>query len=295
MWEGRPQWPKRASSMVQVVGSLLESFSRCFACLPSASMLVTIPPVTPGDAVRLSASTYVAWKKCPDSANARLQGLYGPDSRPAFLGSLAHRIFARHLTAGPISSEEFVQACKEEIGASGLNNKLGSVGLKPSTLAGVIEEVRSLYERFIKLPGEGFEGSEVVLDFQNDDGVQLVGTIDAVYREDLGGHRLVDWKTGEIGEAEDQLLFYSLLWALDHDEVPAYVEAVSVKTGERYRTVPSTADVTRVAGEVAQLVDDIRAHWSNGSPLARNGGPWCKYCPLLDDCAEGKSAGALLG
>ena len=60
-------------------------------------------------------------------------------------------------------------------------------------------------------------------------------------------------------------------------------------------TVPSTADVTRVAGEVAQLVDDIRAHWSNGSPLARNGGPWCKYCPLLDDCAEGKSAGALLG
>ena len=160
-------------------------------------MLVTIPPVTPGDAVRLSASTYVAWKKCPDSANARLQGLYGPDSRPAFLGSLAHRIFARHLTAGPISSEEFVQACKEEIGASGLNNKLGSVGLKPSTLAGVIEEVRSLYERFIKLPGEGFEGSEVVLDFQNDDGVQLVGTaarkagilsfvVDGIHPHDLG-------------------------------------------------------------------------------------------------------------
>jgi len=257
-------------------------------------MVVSIPPVAPGDEVRLSASTYVAWKKCPDSANARLQGIYGPDTRPAFLGSLAHRIFARHLTAGPIASEEFVQACKEEIGGSNLNHKLAGMALKPSALAGVIEEVRGLYERFTRLPGEGFEGSEVMLDHQNDDGIQLVGTIDAVYKEDLGGHRLVDWKTGEIGDAEDQLSFYSLLWALDRDEVPAYVEAVSVKTGERYRTVPSTADVSRVATDVAKLVDTMRKAWSEGASLDRNGGPWCRYCPILDDCAEGQTAEALL-
>lgn len=257
-------------------------------------MVVSIPHVIPGDRVRLSASTYVAWKKCPDSANARLQGVYGPDSRPAFLGSLAHRIFSRHLTAGPIASEEFVQACREEIGGSNLNHKLAGLEMKPSTLAGVIEEVRGLYERFTRLPGEGFEGSEVVMDFENDDGVQLVGTIDAVYKEDLGGHRLVDWKTGEIGDAEDQLLFYSLLWALDREEVPAYVEAVSVKTGERYRTVPSTDDVTRVAGEVASLVDEMRSAWGDGTGLTRSGGPWCRYCPLLDDCPEGKATEALL-
>lgn len=258
-------------------------------------MVVSIPPVTPGDEIRLSASTYVAWKKCPDSANARLQGIYGPDTRPAFLGSLAHRIFARHLTAGPIGSEEFVQACKEEIGGSNLNHKLAGLSLKPSALAGVIEEVRGLYERFTKLPEEGFEGSEVVMDFENDDGVHLVGTIDAVYREDLGGHRLVDWKTGEIGEAEDQLLFYSLLWALDKGEIPAYVEAVSVKTGERYRTVPSSDDVARVASDVGRLVDEMRRAWAEGLVLERNGGPWCKFCPILEDCPEGQAAGALLG
>lgn len=257
-------------------------------------MVVSIPHVIPGDRVRLSASTYVAWKKCPDSANARLQGVYGPDSRPAFLGSLAHRIFSRHLTAGPIASDEFVQACREEIGGSNLNHKLAGLEIKPSTLAGVIEEVRGLYERFTRLPGEGFEGSEVAMDFENDDGVQLVGTIDAVYKEDLGGHRLVDWKTGEIGDAEDQLLFYSLLWALDREEIPAYVEAVSVKTGERYRTVPSTDDVTRVAGEVASLVDEMRAAWGDGTDLTRSGGPWCRYCPLLEDCPEGKATEALL-
>jgi hypothetical protein len=258
-------------------------------------MVVSIPHVLPGDAVRLSASTYVAWKKCPDSANARLQGIYGPDTRPAFLGSLAHRIFARHLTAGPISDEEFVQACREEIGASSLNNKLAGLALKPSALAGVIEEVRGLYERFTKLPGEGFDGSEVTMEFETDDGVQLVGTIDAVYREDLGGYRLVDWKTGEVGDPEDQLMFYSLLWALDKEEVPAYVEAVSVKTGERYRTVPSAADVKRVADEIGQMVDEIRRAWSEGIALDRNGGPWCKYCPILVECPEGQATEALLG
>lgn len=258
-------------------------------------MLVSLPDVVPGDAIRLSASTYVAWKKCPESANARLQGIYGPDSRPAFLGSLAHRIFARHLSGGPITDEEFAQACKEEIGASNLNHKLGGLALKPSTLAGIIEEVRDLYQRFIKLPGEGFEGSEVQMGFESDDGVELVGTIDAVYREDLGGHRLVDWKTGEVGDAEDQLMFYSLLWALQNDETPAYVEAVSVKTGERYRTVPSTADVKRVAGEVGQLVDGVRQAWIEDSELDRRGGPWCRFCPILEDCAEGKSTEALLG
>ena len=253
-------------------------------------MAVSIPEVTPGDEVRVSATTYVAWKKCPESANLRLQGIYGPDSRPAFLGSLAHRIFSRHLTAGPIDDGDFVQACREEIGGSNLNHKLAGLALKPSALAGVIEEVRGLYERFVNFPGEGFESSEVDLDHMSEGQVRLVGTIDAVYREDLGGHRLVDWKTGEVGDAEDQLLFYSLLWAIDREELPAYVEAVSVKTGERYRTVPSSADVERVSSEVAQMVDEIRRSWEEGVALARNGGPWCRYCPILDDCSEGRSA-----
>lgn len=257
-------------------------------------MSVAMPQVISGDEIRVSASTYVAWKKCPENANVRLQGVYGPDSRPAFLGSLAHRIFARHLTGGPIASEEFVQACREEIGGSNLNNKLGGLALKPSALAGVIEEVRGLYDRFVKFPNEGFEGSEVTLDHDVEGAITLVGTVDAVYREDLGGHRLVDWKTGEIGEAEDQLLFYALLWALVRDELPAYVEAVSVKTGERYHTVPSTADVQLVASEVGELVNQVRRAWSEGLDLDRHGGPWCQYCPILDDCAEGTSTTVLL-
>lgn len=257
-------------------------------------MKLSIPHVVPGDDLRLSASTYVAWKRCPDQANARLQGIYGPDTRPAFLGSLAHRVFSRHLTSGPIASEEFVQACREEIGGSNLNHKLAGLEMKPSTLAGVIEEIRGLYDRFTKLPSEGFEGSEVELAHEADDGVKLVGTVDAVYREDLGGHRLVDWKTGELGESEDQLMFYALLWALARDDVPAYVEAVSVRTGERYRAVPSTADVKRVAAEVGELANEIRGAWADGEHLEKRAGPWCRFCPILEDCPEGKTAEALL-
>ncbi len=269
-----------------------------YSRVPSAPyafpVVVAFPDVVDGDAIRVSATTYVMYKKCPGQANARLQGVFGPDSRASFLGSLAHRMFSRHLTAGPIASEEFVQACREEIGGSALNHKLGPLELKPSILASMIEEVRGLYERFTRLPTEGFEGSEVSISREPASGVELVGSVDAVYREDLGGHRLVDWKTGDLGEPEDQLLFYALLWTLDKDELPAYVEAVSVRTGERYRTVPSTADVKRVATEVGAMVDDLRRAWASGTEPVRQGGPWCRYCPLLEDCVEGKAAGALL-
>jgi hypothetical protein len=257
-------------------------------------VVIRFPETAPGDAIRISATTYVSYKQCPAQAGARLQGVYGPDSRPSFLGGLAHRIFSRHLTSGPIASEEFVLACREEIGGSSLNNKLGDLELRPSALAGVIEEVRSLYERFVKLPNEGFEGSEQTIDASVAEGVDLVGTVDAVYREDLGGHRLVDWKTGELGDPEDQLLFYALLWALEREEIPAYVEAVSVRTGERYRTVPSSAEVAGVATEIATMVDVIRGSWASGDDLLRTGGPWCRYCPLLEDCPEGKTATEML-
>jgi hypothetical protein len=247
-----------------------------------------------GDDIKVSATAYVTFKKCPEQAGARFQGIYGPDSRPAFLGSLAHRIFSRHLTSGPIAAEDFAQVCREEIGSSPLNNKMGALEMRPSDIKAVIEEVRVLYERFSRLPGEGFEGSERAIEATPAEGVGLFGTVDAVYREDLGGHRLVDWKTGELGEPEDQLLFYGLLWLLDSGELPAYVEAVSVKTGERYQTVPSSADMQKVADDVSELVNTLRTAWAAGSPLARIGGPWCHFCPLLPDCDEGQSAEALL-
>ncbi|HZD23475.1 MAG TPA: PD-(D/E)XK nuclease family protein [Acidimicrobiia bacterium] len=257
-------------------------------------MQVALPRFIPGDELRISASAYVAWKKCPESANVKLQGIYGPDTRPAFVGSLAHRIFARHLASGPIDHDHFARACKAEIGGSNLNHKLGPLEMKPRRLDGVIEEVHALYQRFVNFPGEGFESSEETIDYEADGGVQFVGTIDAVFREDLGGHRLVDWKTGEIGEAEDQLMFYAFLWALDRDELPAYIEAVSVKTGERYHTVPSTGDVQRVADDVGHLVNGIRRSWNDGLSLERHGGPWCRYCPILADCAEGSATTSLL-
>ena len=258
-------------------------------------MRVEFPPVIDGDDVRVSATTYVAFRRCPESANARLQGIYGPDTRAAFLGSLAHRLFSRHLTTGPIASADFVQACREEIGGSSLNNKLGGLEMKPSTLRVAIEEVRGLYERFARLPTKGFEGAEVLIGLEPIEGVELVGRVDAVYQEEDGGHRLVDWKTGELGGPEDQLHFYSLLWMLEKEELPAYIEAVSVRTGERYRTVPSSEDISRVDGEVAELVNTMRAAWRAGDDLERRGGPWCKFCPVLPDCAEGQATEALLG
>jgi hypothetical protein len=54
------------------------------------------------------------------------------------------------------------------------------------------------------------------------------------------------------------------------------------------------AEISGVAVEIASMVDAIRGSWASGDELARIGGPWCRHCPLLDDCPEGKTATELL-
>ena len=250
------------------------------------------PPVSAGDQVVLSASTYVAFERCPEQAAGRMRGMYGPESRPAFVGGLAHRIFARHLTSGEIADADIASVCRQEIGGS-MNPKLAALGLKPSQLSAVIEEVAGLYDRFKTLRTEGFEGAEVALESEPAEGVVLRGSVDAVFA-DAGGVRLVDWKTGALGDPDSQLAFYTLLWAIEKDEIPALIEAVSVKTGERSETVPSRTLVDDTAGRVALAVDALRSSWESGGSLDRVAGPWCRWCPLLDECSEGAAAVDLL-
>ena len=250
------------------------------------------PTIAPGDPIRISASTFVAYRQCPDKALARLQGEWGPESRAAFSGNLAHRLFARHLSGTPIEGEDFGQVCRSEIGGSNLNYKLGALGLKPSELGKVIDEVGAVYERFKKMPVEGFVGAEVSLIVEPAEGVTLVGSVDAVFVGE-SGVRLIDWKTGELGEVVNQLHFYALLWALEREELPQAVEAVSVKTGERVSEVPSSGMVTETAEQVVEMVEQLRSAFGEGRGIERRGGPWCKYCPLLDSCTEGRAAASL--
>lgn len=247
------------------------------------------PAINPGEPVRISASTFVAFQQCPDNALARIQGEWGPESRAAFTGGLAHRLFARHLSDAPIPEQDVGQVCRAEIGGSNLNYKLGDLGLKPSELGNLIDEVGAIYDRFKKLPAEGFVGAEVSLSVEPAEDVTLVGSVDAVFTGDPGV-RLVDWKTGELGDVVDQLHFYALLWVLEKQELPHLVEAVSVRTGERVTEVPSSAIVAATATQVADMVGQIRSAWASGRGIERRGGPWCKFCAILESCAEGRAA-----
>lgn len=251
--------------------------------------MIVFPTVEPGDDIRLSASTFVAYRECPDYAKSRLEQIWGPDSVAGFKGGLAHQLFARHLKSGPIPAESLAQVCREEIGASNLNHKLGPLGLKPSDLERVIGEVGALYDRFRQFPTDGFEGAEVSLEVNPSDGVVLVGTVDAVFADERGV-RLVDWKTGELGDVTDQLGFYALLWSMEHESMPISVEAVSVRTGERRSSEPGEASVTATAQRVAEMIDALRAAWKERRDIDRVGGPWCRYCGLLESCDEGRSA-----
>ncbi len=251
------------------------------------------PPVRDGDELRLSASTYLTYRQCPATALAKLEGIYGPETLPGFRGNLAHRVFARHLREGPIAAGDLQRVCREEIGSSALNYKLGPLGMKPSGLQRVIGEVQELYERFRRFPTEGFRGAEVALDVEATPGVNLVGSVDAVF-DDSGGVKLVDWKTNELGSAAEQLAFYALVWTLQEGTPPVAVEAVSVGSGERFVAHPDAADLAATARDVAAVVDGIRSVWASGGTGERRGGPWCRYCGMLDGCEEGQAAVDLL-
>jgi hypothetical protein len=255
--------------------------------------LVQFPLPTPGEDVVISATTFTTYERCPEQAAGRLRGVYGPESRRSFVGGLAHRVFARHLNSGDIAPDELTAICREEIGA-GMNQKMVALGLRPSQLAGVIEEVGELYDRFKSISREGFAGAEVSLESTPAEGVLLRGSVDAVYEEGEAGVRLVDWKTGSVGDPGPQLAFYSLLWALERGEIPGRVEAVSVASGERIDEVPTLAGVQATATRVGEIVSLLRERWESGEEFERVGGPWCRWCPLLEDCSEGQSATALL-
>ena len=191
--------------------------------------------------------------------------------------------------------DEFEQVCKEEIGSSNLNMKMGELGVKPGVLAALIEELRPIYERFRTYPTEGLVDAEVLLTAEPGYDVGLRGSVDAIFDEPGGGVRLVDWKTGELGDtAGDQLAFYSLLWLLERGELPARVEAISVGTGERFSQVPTPIEVEEVVAVVADLVSAIRAAWGTGAPLSTIAGPWCRWCPILEGCVDGAAAVSLL-
>jgi len=255
---------------------------------------LVFPAVGPGEPVVLSATTFVVFGRCPEQAAGRLRGVYPAESRSGFVGGLAHRLFARHLSAGPIAEEGFAAACREEIGTA-MNPKLGALGLRPSQLDRVIEEAAGLYRRFCRLGLEGFAGAEVELEAVPAEGVTLRGTVDAVFDEGEGGMRLTDWKTGSLGDPVSQLAFYALLWALARGGLPGRVEAVSLSSGERLEEVPTRAGVEETAATAAAAVSLLRAALATDGHLERAAGPWCRWCPLLDECEEGRAATALLG
>jgi hypothetical protein len=249
--------------------------------------------IPPGAEFPVSATLYVTYLKCPQQALARLQGVYPAPSVAAFRGSLAHRIFARHLVGGPIAAEDFTLACKQEAGTH-LGPTMASLGMKPSEFRAMTAEVKELYGRFEQVPSDGFEGAEVQVESEPAVGITIRGRVDAVFA-DGDGKRIVDWKTGAfLDDADPQLDFYAMAWQLANGSLPARMEVLSLKTGEKRVSEPTDESVIQTQQGVADMIESLRGAIQNRTELARTAGPYCRWCPLVDDCDEGATAMELL-
>ncbi len=249
--------------------------------------------LAPGERLPVSATLYTTYQRCPQQALARLQGIYAPATRASLKGSLAHRIFARHLENGPIDENDFEHVCRQEVGAS-LGETMASLAMKPSEFRTMVGEVSELYERFVAVPTDGFVEAEASIEVEPVDGVVLRGRVDAVF-DDEGSVRIVDWKTGsDLTGADPQLEFYAMAWSMAFGTPPRTLEATSVRTGEKIVKKPTEADIERTQREVAEMVAELRSAISERRELPRTAGPFCRWCPLLDECSEGSAAVALL-
>ena len=249
--------------------------------------------VDDGAAFPVSATLYTIYKKCPQRALARLQGVYQPSSKASFKGLLAHRVFARHLEEGQIDPEDFPQVCRQEVGLH-LGEMMASLAMKPSEFSSMVQEVSELYNSFVKIPTDGFTEAEASFEVEPVDGVTLKGRVDAIFDDD-GSTRIVDWKTGsDLTGAVPQLDFYAMAWAKSMGSPPDSLEALSVRTGEKVVVNPTGSDVERVEGAVADMINVLRSAIREQGELPRTAGPDCRWCPLLEDCGEGRSAMELL-
>jgi hypothetical protein len=249
----------------------------------------TFRRISEGDEFPVSATLYVTYLKCPQQALARLQGVYPAPSVDLFRGSLAHRVFAKHLVEGPISGDDFAMVCRQEVGTH-LGGQMASLGMKASEFRAVTADVEELYESFKQVPTDGFEGAEVEVESRPAEGVRLRGRVDAVFADD-DGLRIVDWKTGTyLDDAEDQLDFYAMAWLHANRVLPVRMEAISLRTGEHRVFAPTEESVAATEVRVAEMISALRVAMGVQSELPRTAGPYCRWCPLLDDCSEGTVA-----
>lgn len=236
--------------------------------------------------LKLSATLYTTWKRCPAQARARLDGHYPPDTIDTFRGLLAHRIFARHLRDGPISPLEFSKVCRSEIGSSNLNYKVAELGLKPREVESVILVVGDLYRRFPRVArAQNVSNVEVQLDHELDTGILLTGRIDAISNGTAGPAVLIDWKTGELGDAADQLRFYAVLYTLARSTMPLEVRAISIQTGEMLSEWVDHKTIIDTELELIDCIADLRSDVRLETP-----GPYCRWCPILEECTVGRRA-----
>ena len=68
----------------------------------------------------------------------------------------------------------------------------------------------------------------------------------------------------------------------------------SAKAEQPFQAMFQTELGSGVEGvRVAEVVGELRTTWSSSGQFARTAGPWCRWCPLLDECSEGQAARAV--
>ena len=126
-------------------------------------------------------------------------------------------------------------------------------------------------ERFIKAPLHG-HGVPVLVG----------GKLDAIFRT-RRGELIIDWKTGALVQATEQLRFYLALRRLETGREPLRAEAVSLSTGESEVVAWEEETGVWFRKHVAEMAERLEQAQHHSSRLLLPG-PHCGYCPYAHTC-----------
>jgi hypothetical protein len=119
-----------------------------------------------------------------------------------------------------------------------------------------------------------------------DESVTISGVIDAVIKT-RDGVLLLDWKTGSLAGADEQLRWYFALYAMTNPDVVLEAKAINLFSSETCVVKDFATPQSWLATKVKALLTSFKLAQENKYKAVA--GQQCYYCPYAEGCGSSKA------
>jgi PD-(D/E)XK nuclease superfamily len=120
-----------------------------------------------------------------------------------------------------------------------------------------------------------------------DEDIKMSGVIDAIVKLPDGTTLLLDWKTGGLSGADEQLRWYFALYGMNNPETQLAARAINLFSSETYVVKDFATPQSWLATKVKALLSSFKLAQENKDKAVA--GQQCHYCPYAGGCGSSKA------